>query len=235
MPNTKEILLQQYPYKIELHAHTSPASCCADVSPEDAVQLYKSKGYDAIVLTNHFLFDADAEYAIKQQMADYYRACEAGEKCGLKVLLGAEIRFSENNNDYLLYGVNEDILRSVLPLLAYDLDTLRKNLPLTDTLLVQAHPFRPHCQIMPLSLLDGVEVFNLHPHHNSNNHLAQAVCDKNPVLIPTAGSDYHHNKPGHCGSTALLSPTLPDDSFALADILKCRNYLLQLHKSIFIP
>ena len=235
MSLTKDALLQQYPFKIELHAHTSPASGCSDVEPEKVVQFYKALGYDCIVLTNHFLYEKDTQAAVTRQMTDYLCACEAGEQCGLKVLLGAEIRFAENSNDYLLFGVNEEILSLVFDHLDKDLAAFRQKLPLADSLLIQAHPFRSHCQIMDSSLLNGVEIFNMHPHHNSNNHLAQEFYAQNPNLIPTAGSDYHHDKPGHCGTTALRSAILPKDSFELVEILKSRDYLLQIYNDIYIP
>ena len=41
----KEDIIKQYPYRIELHAHTSPASTCSHVKPEELVQLYHEKGY----------------------------------------------------------------------------------------------------------------------------------------------------------------------------------------------
>ena len=44
---------KQYPYKIELHAHTSPVSACAHVSPAETVRRYAKKGVDALVITNH--------------------------------------------------------------------------------------------------------------------------------------------------------------------------------------
>ena len=55
--NTKDLkskLLKQYKYRIELHAHTSPASGCSEITPKEMVDTYKSLGYDAVTITNHF-------------------------------------------------------------------------------------------------------------------------------------------------------------------------------------
>ena len=41
----KEHIFKQYPYRIELHAHTTPASSCSNLKPEELVQLYHEKGY----------------------------------------------------------------------------------------------------------------------------------------------------------------------------------------------
>ena len=39
--------------KLDPHTHTSPASLCSHVSPEELVQLYKKAGFDAVMLSNH--------------------------------------------------------------------------------------------------------------------------------------------------------------------------------------
>ena len=39
--------------KIEMHAHTSEASPCANVSAAKIPALYQKAGYDAIVITDH--------------------------------------------------------------------------------------------------------------------------------------------------------------------------------------
>ena len=233
----QEQLYQQYPYKIEMHAHSNPASHCSEIAPERVVELYKEKGYDAIVLTNHFhnIWEKDKKKVIATQLEDYHRALEAGKRMGLRVLLGTEVRFNENGNDYLIYGVNEDILSVLFDYLPKGLAAFRKEVPLKNSVFIQAHPFRPHCVIADSALLDGIEVFNLHPHHNSNAQAAMEHAFLHPEFIFTAGSDFHHEKPGHCASTALLSRTLPTDSFELTALLKSRDYLLRLHDSIFVP
>jgi hypothetical protein len=40
--------------KIEMHAHTSEASPCANVSATKIPALYQKAGYDAIVITDHY-------------------------------------------------------------------------------------------------------------------------------------------------------------------------------------
>ena len=37
--NVKEQLQKQYPYKIEMHAHTSPCSPCGTVTPDELVNI----------------------------------------------------------------------------------------------------------------------------------------------------------------------------------------------------
>lgn len=233
----KKELVSRYPYKIEMHAHTSPASRCSEVTPEEVVRLYKEKGYNAVVLTNHFVHRPAGEKqdAVQKQLEDYRRACIAGKKLGMTVLLGAEIRFAGETNDFLLYGVDENILCSVFDHLDNGLGAFRENLKLEKSLLIQAHPFRVSCKIANTDLLDGIEVINLHPHHNSNVHLGMLHAEQNPGLIRTAGSDFHHDQPGHCGTSALRFPVLPRDSFELAELLRTRNYVFEILDAIVIP
>ena len=58
-------------------------------------------------------------------------------------------------------------------------------------LLVQAHPNRKNCHPVDAGLLDGVEVFNGNPRHDSHNALTLAFAQAHPHLIRTSGSDYH--------------------------------------------
>ena len=48
LANIRESLSKEYPYRIELHAHTNPASPCGKASPEEAVQLVTEKQYVSI-------------------------------------------------------------------------------------------------------------------------------------------------------------------------------------------
>ena len=90
-------------------------------------------------------------------------------------------------------------------------------------LLIQAHPFRGKCTPAPAELLDGVEVLNLNPRHDSHNDLALAYAEEHHLLM-TAGSDCH--RPGDEGTTGILAETLPEDSFGFADLIRSGKYTL---------
>ena len=49
----------------------------------------------------------------------YYPGLSRGimQKQGINVILGAEIRFTENVNDYLIYGIDEDELITIYDML----------------------------------------------------------------------------------------------------------------------
>ena len=53
----KKDLLGEYRFQTELHAHTSDASSCSQVSPEDMAVIYKNLGYDAVTIANHFIYE----------------------------------------------------------------------------------------------------------------------------------------------------------------------------------
>lgn len=231
LTDLKYDLIRSYPFRIELHAHTSPASSCGRATPEEVVEAYKKIGFDAITIDNHFVHQADKmmkmEY-VDRFLDDFYRAEACGEKLGFKVYLGAEIRFTENVNDYLVFGVNRDLLEEIYDLLPYGLKNFRKEFSMPESLLVQAHPRRDKMEEVDSSLLDGIEIFNMHPNHNSRNGLTSAAAKADGVSIVTAGSDFHHPNLGHEGLSALRAKNLPDDSFGLAALIKSKDYLLEL-------
>lgn len=240
--NLKELksrLDSEYKYRIELHAHTSPMSGCSEVSPEQMVDIYKSLGYDAVTITNHFIFEHDSRPKnkyIEDFIKNFEETKEYGEENGLKVYFAAEIRFTGNVNDYLLFGVNREILSEVYDLLPFGLENFRKNYPMPKSILIQAHPNRDSMTPVDPTLLDGIEVFNMHPGHNARLGITSVHAKQNGISIITAGSDFHHLNRGHEGVAAIRSRILPKDSFELASLLKSRDYLLEIGRNnIILP
>lgn len=234
----KAKLCRKYKYRIELHAHTSPASGCSEIKPQELIETYKNLGYDAITLTNHFIFSKDfsKEEYVDRFLKDFNETKMYGDKSGIKVYLGAEIRFTENSNDYLIFGVDRKMLLDIYGLLEFGIENFRKNYAMPNSVFVQAHPFRNDMEKVSPELLDGIEVFNLHPSHNSRVGLASLYAKDENFPIITAGTDYHHKNCNHEGLTALLSSTLPDDGPDLAKILKSGDYLLEIGRNnIVIP
>lgn len=240
--NTKDLkskLLKQYKYRIELHAHTSPASGCSEITPKEMVDTYKSLGYDAVTITNHFIHQYHGPEKAENVdiiIRDYEETKKYGDEVGLKVYLGAEVRFTESCNDYLLFGVNKEMLLEIYDLLPFGLENFRKNYSMPDSVFLQAHPMRDGMQRVDPALLDGIEVFNLHPHHNSKVGMAAVYAKENNLEIMVAGSDFHHPNLGHEGVAALRADSLPEDSFQLAALLKKGDYLLEAGRNnIIIP
>lgn len=238
--NIKQQLTREYKYRIELHAHTKPASPCSEILPEELAKTYHELGYDAVVVTNHFVKwifrEQTKEEAIDGYLKDYEDTCLAAEKYGLKVYLGAEVRFEEYINDYLVYGVNREILSACYDYFDKGVEAFRRGVPLNDSVFLQAHPFRNDMTLVNPEILDGIEVFNMHPGHNSRVGLASKYAKENGFGVITAGSDYHHKDRGHEGVSALRTRHLPEDGFELAKLLKSGDYLFEIGGSqIILP
>ena len=188
-------------YRYDLHIHTAECDLAAHVPAAEIVRMYKDAGYDGIVITDHYFsiffdwFGEELSGATHRQIIDrwlrgYHAAREAGEKFGLTVLSGAEVRFDGTINDYLLYGITEDFFYFA-PLLNR-LKTpaeLRALLP-EDVLMVQAHPFRVGMTVADPAPLDGIEVYNGGTEAPRN----RLACDYAAFLgkLMTSGSDFHH-------------------------------------------
>ena len=237
----KEQLKQQYPFRAELHAHSSPASPCGDFPPEEVVRIFHEAGYSGLALTNHFfpnlsqqlLGVMDKKKYLQMYFDSYHAAKEAGDKLGMKVWLGAELRWSHlGDSDYLIYGVDEAMLTEIFDYLHTDPATFVRDCKSEKSFFIQAHPFRKNCVALDAELLDGVEVFNMHPGHNSRPAIT-ATHYQNKGLKVVMGSDYHH--PGHHGLSATRFGTLPEDSFALAALLKQGDYVMETGESIILP
>jgi len=237
----KEQLKTQYPYRTELHAHCSPASPCGDLPPEEVIRIFHESGYSGLALTNHFfpalsqqlLGEMNKEKYLDMYFDNFHRACEAGEKLGMKVWLGAELRWcSQGDSDYLIYGVDETMLREIYDYLDADAATFVRDCKSEKSFFIQAHPFRNGCTALDAGLLDGVEVFNMHPNHNSRPALAAKHYQDSGLKI-MLGTDYHH--PGHHNLSATRMCTLPEDSFELASYLKQGNYVMEVGESIILP
>lgn len=229
-------MLEGYNFKTEFHAHTNPASSCSDFTPEEVVKRYADIGYDSIVICNHFHSGmrnfGEKETALKLYFDDIKKAVEAGEKYGINVITGCEIRFTENSNDYLLFGVDEEVITKAYDYIEKGLEEFSKWFRSEDRLLIQAHPFRNGMEGVDPELLDGIESFNMHPGHNSRVAFSAKHAAEHNFLV-TAGTDFHHEN--HQGMVAVLSKKELKTSADIVKLLKSRDYLFKIGNSIVLP
>ena len=154
---------------------------------------------------------------------DGYKAlCDAAEG-RLNIILGMELRFDKDNNDYLVYGITEEFLRQTGDLMKMNLKTLKPIFEENGILVFQAHPFRNGMQIVKPELLDGVEIFNGHMDHDSRNTIAQIWAEKFGFKR-TAGSDYHYSS--QVPNAGMLTDVEVKDVATLVEILKNGQYQL---------
>ncbi|MBO4423548.1 MAG: PHP domain-containing protein [Clostridia bacterium] len=183
--------------KIDLHVHTSEVSLCGHLSAEETVQRYKAAGYDCIVITDHFNSYTKGHYE-RAGVTDFFRhyhdsylhTKEEGEKAGLTVLGGYEIRFDGADSDYLVYGMSDATASRTGELFAM---SPREFFTLAEEegfLFYQAHPFRNNMRITDPNCLFGIEIKNGNVRHDNRNDIAKAWAEKFG-LHKIAGSDCH--------------------------------------------
>ena len=204
-------------FKVDPHVHTAETSKCGHVPAAEFVQLYKALGYDGVVITDH-LHDVylstldcrdDWQQVVTRYVAGYNAAKRAGDEIGLSVLFGVELRFPENDSDYLLYGLDEAFLRAHPYLNRTDHATFFREYG-DELLIIHAHPYR-HCDEVFYDAVHGLEIANGNPRHESRNELALALAEEHPNLYRLCGSDAHQL--GDEGRAAVLFEQPVHDSY----------------------
>ncbi len=230
-------------YKIDLHVHTKYASGCGKMDAESLVRSYINAGYSGIVLTDHYN-RVTLWYPKKLPLGSdlhgflegYNLVKEVGDSLGLKVYRGAEIRFDEAANDYLLFNYPDELLVNPDSLFEMGLEKFSQLMHQTDAMIIQAHPCRsssiPACHPAKAAFLDGVEVFNACIGNINNNPDALKFSEANPSLIRTQGSDCH--RPEGVGLAGIGCEYLPRDDAELVKMLHCREFSLLEHREITI-
>lgn len=217
-------------YKYELHCHTSDVSFCAHSSAKEAVKFYKDRGYDGIVITDHyspqtFLFHKALmphKYT-DSYIKGYKRAKEyAGDD--FTVLLGCEVRFFFTIDDFLIYGIDEDFLKNSGNLMWKYLRRLHKLCTEKGLILLEAHPFRELRFRHNPSLLHGCEVFNGKDAGKKANPKAEKWAEKHGFNILTSGGDFHDKNDTVPGGIITDEPIKTNED--LLRILRSGKYRL---------
>lgn len=186
-------------YKTELHCHSVTVSQCASITPEEIVEKYLAAGYTTVVLADHlspytfkkrYTGSKDWQERIDYYMEGYHALCRAAAG-RLHILQGCELRISGSPSDFLVYGITEDFMRATPDLLEpRPVKEMCAQLHEAGFLVYQAHPFRNGMSITKPEYLDGIEVYNAHPRHDSRNDFA-ALWAKRYALGEISGSDVH--------------------------------------------
>ena len=219
-------------YKIETHLHTTHTSKCGHLTAPVLAKAYKEAGYDAITVTDHYNRDtvkyldldlSSPDGLLEKFLDGFHRMEDACGELGIRVYKGAELRFDECENDYLLFGWHDELLRDMPRNLKMSVVEFSKLAREDGALLIQAHPYRKKCTPAIACYLDGVEVINAHPRHDSHNDRAKEYAEEFG-LIQLAGSDCHQTP--DIARSGILSDTLPADTFELAELIRSGNYTL---------
>lgn len=215
-------------YKFEMHFHTDETSPCGKVPAKEGVEIFQKAGYDGIVITDHFSKSVfgdekeDWEDIAEAFLKGYQVAKESAKERGMKILLGMEIRFPYDENDFLLYGIDEKFVYRHPWIYMKELKDLFEISKKENFLIVQAHPFRNHCTLAPLEFLHGIEVFNGNPRQDSNNQKAERTAEENG-LLKLCGSDFHQYEDvsGHYYELSEI----PRNESELAEMIRIKGEL----------
>jgi predicted metal-dependent phosphoesterase TrpH len=181
----------------EIHCHTGEVSVCAWVDAISIVRMHKEAGFEGICITDHYheeFFKKHSGLKDKEivdiYLSGYRLARKEGSRIGIKVMLGMEIRFEDNDNDYLVYGITEDMLFENPYMFRMGLEDFSDMARVNGLLLIQAHPFRDNMTRVNPRFIDGIETVNGNIRHNSRNHLSESYAIVNN-LRKMGGSDFH--------------------------------------------
>ena len=187
-------------FKTETHLHTAETSPCGKVSAAEMVKRYYDAGYKTLFISDHFyikyfdtLGNLSWEEKVKQFLIGYKTAKAVGETLGMNILLAAELRLNHSINDYLLYGVDEALLKRMSDVFDMTIETFYSYAKEHGITVIQAHPYRDNkCTPTP-DFVDGFEVYNSNPRHeNFYEKVTQLAKEyKKPM---TAGSDAHRTQ-----------------------------------------
>lgn len=209
-------------YKYETHLHSSPVSACAGASVREHMEFYKSKGYDGIFITNHFI-DGNIchdirnghsyEEMIEYYFSDYEEAKKLEREIGIKVFCGVESSYS--GTDFLIYGLDKEWYLSHPEIREMRYSDFLRFLCDNGALVIQAHPFREagyidHIRLFP-RCIHGTEVVNA-GRDEFENKMAKLYAEKY-ALLEFAGSDNHVGKQERLAGMESEEPVVSEKDF----------------------
>lgn len=215
----------------EPHAHTAETSRCGHLPAAQVVERYAARGFTGVVITDHlhneYLSRVDLQGswdAVADHFLAGYRAAKArGDQLGLDVLLGAELRFPENENDYLVYGIDEAWLRAnPYPCRMSARAFFAKYHE--QVLIIHAHPYRDGNTEVFEDAVHGAEIINASCRHENGNEAALGLCLRHPAYFRLAGSDTH--RAGDEARAGVILPRRAGDSAAYRQMIESRQFRL---------
>lgn len=211
-------------YKYELHCHTGCVSRCGRVEPEEIVKLYKSKGYNGIVVTDHYSPMTFTPNWCPQKQIDFYlsgyRRMKAAAGDDFTVLLGIELRHYFTANDYLIYGIDEDFLYSSGNLMKPWEKEVFRLVKERGYLIYQAHPFRVGIRRCNPDYIDGVEIYNGKTGKTENQKAFEWAKENDKLMV--SGSDFHTVKNLARGGIITDNPVKNNND--LLNVLRSQNF-----------
>lgn len=218
-------------YLYDPHTHTAETSKCGRLTAAEVVDRYVKKGFSGLAVTDHlhpeYLSRIDTEHnwdaVMDHFLSGYHASKKRGDEVGFQVLLGAEFRFPENDNDYLVYGIDEQWLRShpyACCMSAQEFFDRFRN----EVLIIHAHPYRKGSAPVQETAVHGAEIINGNPRHENHNDEALSLCRRHPEYHRLAGSDTH--RADDEARAGVILPELVTDSSGYKALIEAGRFRL---------
>lgn len=183
--------------KFDLHVHTAEISPCGRVPAAEMVRRYHEAGYAGCFITDHLSryglpedIDKPWPQVVEAFLRGYELARAEGDRLGFKVFMGAELCFDSGPEDFLLLGIDRQFLLDHPRLNRSKLSKVKAMMNRAGLALYQCHPLRDRLKLQPAQDLDGLEVYNGNPRHDSRNDRVLAIARERGCLM-ISGSDAH--------------------------------------------
>lgn len=189
-------------YKVNLHTHTSLSD--GHRTPAEVLQLYREQGYDAIALTDHWLFGAGSE------------------EDGITILSGAEYNLGHadaREGVFHIVAVGCSRPPSVAKSMSAQevIDAIHR----ADGIAILAHPawsLNTPEAILPLRELDGIEIYNsvsgVHMSRRADSSLIVDMLAMQDYFAPLHAADDTHYYDGTDECLSWIMVEAEDNSAA---------------------
>ena len=192
------------PYLYETHLHTSEGSACGEITGPDYIDYMIGKGYNGIVVTDHFFtgncaVDRSLPWAEKVRLhCDGFRkASEASAGRDFDVIFGMEYNF--DGDEFLIYGLDEQWLLDSGDITGLGRQELHEKVRESGGVMVHAHPFRERNYLRDIKLTpdvcDGIEVYNAANTANMNALAYEYAVKLGVPMIGGSDIHYFHDRP----------------------------------------
>ena len=214
----------------ETHCHSSPASACGLLPPEEVVELYAQAGYSGMFLTDHFFngntgipFHLPWEERVERLVDCFLRAKSKGDETGFNVFFGYEYNFL--GAEFLILNSPEQFLYDHPDMMEWDVLDFLDRVRAAGAFVVHAHPCRDAGWILSPrrrfpGRVDAVEVFNANQNPDFNPPAAAYALECG--LPAFSGSDNHDAR--HLPGAGIAFQTNPATADELICLVKKGDY-----------
>ncbi len=196
-------------YKVNLHMHTSLSD--GALSPADAAKKYLAHGYDAIALTDHWIFG------------------HGGEMAGMTILSGAEYNVGGSDGaDGVFHIVGVGMTHEPMASKNLSAQELIDRIRAAGGLAILAHPawsLNTPEQILPLLHVDATEIYNsvsdyCHSRRPDSSLIVDMLASRGRYYPLLAADDTHYYEAGEACASWIMVQAEENSSRALIHAIR---------------